>query len=884
MKKTVACLLAVFLLFGAATAGFAASENESCSEKMLLMRDLGVIYGYEDGTLRPDSNITRMEFVTMVLRLLGYYNAEGFSDAQNVFSDVTEDMWGAANINLSHRLGIVDGHGDGRFEPEASVTANQAVKVLVCVLGYKPMAEKMGYPTGYLTYASQLGILKGVSTGETAATRGTVAELMANALESDIVEVTYNTDGTVVYAKSGRNLLDAMGIEKRSGFVYAVPGISIGSETDLDENQAVIDSTLYDVKCSGISDYIASSVNVWVNADSELRHPQILHIEKKDSGNEITAEARNISSKTTLDTFVYYDSSDREREVSLKDGTPIIYNGKLLTTAEASADRLKPESGYVTIKNTNSENMQTVMVWDFKTYVVQAVTEKGTVYDLFGEKLDLEDERLTVEVWLDGEKTELSALRADDIVSAAASLDGRYFRIYASRKTLKGTVSRVKDASQRAYYVEADGETGEYYLSKSYQRRLNLNSSKVSELYPGDSAVFCLDYFGEIAHTKETDRKNEVRYGYIADAAVETKSIGSKTLNLRILNEENKLEDYTVSENDSLRCGMAEGGSYATRTHAFDSLCSKLAGTDGVGRQTVKYKTDNEGKLRELYLSDSAQNSDMWGECVDTTYSYSYYNGTIDGRYLVDANTIGFYIPSAGDEVELFKSGRAVTMMSSAAYDVQLYDIVDNRVGAVVIKTHIPTNYGYRYMLDMTNGPVMLIESVGSYIDGDETVSCITGWQDGTEVTVAVADSLEKNSDSRDLLREGMLIQYLTNKEERSRAKTSDETEKIILFRAIEDFDQNSIPHYQQWNYKNNENSNAKIRVISGTVAAYDMPNMLVDCGADAAVSVNDGVNVIRWNNKTQKAEKATIHDIMLNESIFVRTRYNVTKDIYIFK
>ena len=92
------------------------------------------------------------------------------------------------------------------------------------------------------------------------------------------------------------------------------------------------------------------------------------------------------------------------------------------------------------------------------------------------------------------------------------------------------------------------------------------------------------------------------------------------------------------------------------------------------------------------------------------------------------------------------------------------------------------------------------------------------------------------------------------------------------------------MTHYQTWNYKSNENSNAKIRVISGSVAAYDLPNLLIDCGQDAAASVDDGVNVIRWNNKTKKAEKATIQDIMRNENILVRTRYNVTKDIYIFQ
>ena len=883
-KQLFACMLAIVLLFGAVPPGYAAEDAEQCSDNMLFMKDLGVIYGYEDGTLRPDNNITRMEFVTMVLRLLGYYHPEEFSGGESMFSDVPDDLWGAAGINFSHRLGFIDGHGDGTFGPEESVTVNQAVKVLVCTLGYKPMAEKMGYPAGYLTHAAQLGVLNGVATGEIAATRAAVADLMANALEAEIVETVYNADQTVDYTKSGKTLLDAMGIEKQGGFVYAVPGISIDADVDLEANQVLVDTTVYDVKCGNVSDSIASEVTIWVNTDSALRRPQILHMEKTDSRSDITVAARDVSAKTTPGTLVYYDNAGKEKSVTLPDGAAIIYNGKLLSTAEMTADRLMPESGYVTVKNTGGTGPKTVLIWDFKNYVVQTVTRDGTVYDIFGEKLDLEDSRLSVEVTVDGIAAELSALKADDILNVAASLDGMYYKILASRKTVSGTITRINDASQPIYDVTADDGKHALYLAKSYQKRLDENSSKLGQLYPGDSALFLLDAFDEIVYTKEADRKSEVQYGYIADAVVNAESFGDKELNLRILNENNRIEDYTLSESDSLRCGATENGVYTTRTHAFDSLLNEIVAADGVKRQAIKYKKDSQGQLRELYLSASGQNSEMWGDCVDTTYSYAYYNGTIDGRFLIDANTIGFYIPSAGDEIELFKSGRAVTMMSSAAYDVQLYDIVDNHVGVVVIKTHIPTNYGYQYMLDMANGSVMLIESMDSYLDGDETVSYVTGWQDGERVSVPVADILEENSDRRELLHEGMLIQYLINTEERSRAKTADEREEIILFRVIEDFNRDVLTHYQTWNYKSNENSNAKIRVISGSVAAYDLPNLLIDCGQDAAASVDDGVNVIRWNNKTKKAEKATIQDIMRNENILVRTRYNVTKDIYIFQ
>ena len=51
-------------------------------------------------------------------------------------------------------LSMLQGNGDGSFSPEEETTAEQAIKILVCALGYEPMAEeKGGYPTGYLTVA-----------------------------------------------------------------------------------------------------------------------------------------------------------------------------------------------------------------------------------------------------------------------------------------------------------------------------------------------------------------------------------------------------------------------------------------------------------------------------------------------------------------------------------------------------------------------------------------------------------------------------------------------------------------------------------------------------------------------------------------------------------
>lgn len=115
MKRIIASLLALSFVFSFWTSAYAEDEKSEYSNAMLLMYDLGIVNGYEDGTLRPDNKITRMEFVTMALRLMGYYNVDESYASKSTFEDVTADLWGAKSINLAYELKLVDGHTDTIF-------------------------------------------------------------------------------------------------------------------------------------------------------------------------------------------------------------------------------------------------------------------------------------------------------------------------------------------------------------------------------------------------------------------------------------------------------------------------------------------------------------------------------------------------------------------------------------------------------------------------------------------------------------------------------------------------------------------------------------------------------------------------------------------------
>lgn len=80
---------------------------------------------------RPDDNLTRDEMASMLVRGLGYTSLAGTAASYGTpFSDVTANP---GFITLAYDLGIMDGKGKNRFDPDASATREQAATVLVRV-------------------------------------------------------------------------------------------------------------------------------------------------------------------------------------------------------------------------------------------------------------------------------------------------------------------------------------------------------------------------------------------------------------------------------------------------------------------------------------------------------------------------------------------------------------------------------------------------------------------------------------------------------------------------------------------------------------------------------------------------------------------------------
>ena len=102
------------------------------------LSNLGVITGYEDGTFRPNASISRAEFVTIATRFFDYT-----AEYEGTFSDVSYSSWYADFVQAAVDMGLVNGYENGTFRPNASITRAEAVAIVNRVLLRRPDADHL---------------------------------------------------------------------------------------------------------------------------------------------------------------------------------------------------------------------------------------------------------------------------------------------------------------------------------------------------------------------------------------------------------------------------------------------------------------------------------------------------------------------------------------------------------------------------------------------------------------------------------------------------------------------------------------------------------------------------------------------------------------------
>jgi hypothetical protein len=391
MKKTLAIILALALVFSSFTFAFA---EETLPADAKAVAGLGMLVGAGNGVTLDylKTAPTRIQAAIMVLRLKGLEaDAKAFTGTAN-FADANTAAWAApimAYLKANPALGFA-GTGGVNFEPNKQIDAKSYYKVMLETLGYKQnTAEVIGDFTFDKTFefAATKGLTKISSV--LSFTVNDLATATVEALKATIKGSTKTLAASLVEAKVITEAAAiAAGVYSPVPVVLAVESVTTDNLKQLTvkfnkEIKKAGDEDNYSVETDGDvvldenSDFAlqADKKTVIITLTTEAAQQEVIELTVED----ITAVDGSVLAETVV------------KDVELFDKTiPSVVSAKVV--------------GNDTIKVTFSEPMMTVATDDFEVdggdYIIQDVVASNAARTEFNVGLfsTLENGKLTVEV------------------------------------------------------------------------------------------------------------------------------------------------------------------------------------------------------------------------------------------------------------------------------------------------------------------------------------------------------------------------------------------------------------------------------------------------------------------------------------------------------
>lgn len=491
IRKTLCAILAfsIFmttLVFGAETSKLSDSFDEPYKRANAVLSALGIMQGKTETEFGAEDFVTRAEICRIILKFIGFEPAGAASES--LYSDVTSEHWAKQYIDTATALGFLNGNADGTFAPENAITAAQALKIIVCVLGYEQNAiAKGGYPSGYTAVAGDIGILKGVSLSDGAdkpLTAQKLAVLLYNALEVDLMELENYGSSYGSKVSKGNNVLGKYhDTERKKGIITDVYESADGA--GLAKDECVIDGEKYKTAID-LNQYLGYYGEFYCKTEEKGEIGTIIAFfpyEKSSGRNEVDFEdvlSVNVSGNMDVELKYYKDGGSSLKRINLS--APIIYyNGKeekfeSAAQVQTFIDSHMKQGRFILQESSGSNALDLMFIENYTSYTVADTnTEYGYVmYNIYSADkiqrglLDLssdgKNDRKVFYYNEDGKTISPGELMVDDVISVYESSDGKLYKIYRSKKQVTGVIERrnLLESKELSGDVEPEEPAAEY--------------------------------------------------------------------------------------------------------------------------------------------------------------------------------------------------------------------------------------------------------------------------------------------------------------------------------------------------------------------------------------------------------------------------------------
>lgn len=706
-------------------------------EPIQVLSALNIMNGDENGAFRPDDTIIRSEVTKMAICALGLSDAAEASKGTSKFPDVSKSHWANGYINLATDMGIIIGDDKGKFRPNDTITYAEAMTIMVRALGYEPKAqEKGGFPSGYILTASETGLTNKVQgTASAPISRGNVAYLTANALETKLMEQT-NFGSNPEYGVVDKTLLnDRLGVTKHEGQVIAIPNSSITGESKLSKGQVQIGEEVYETSYN-MSNLLGFNVTYYIEDEGKGTEQLILAVPTTGKNKTLAVSSKlfeKVTEKNGKKVIEYFESenSSKTKTAEISPTAKLVYNGKHAELTDELLNIAK-KSGTINLLDTDKNGIYDIIfVTVYRNMVVDTVSVNGRITDKYNQPALLlnEDVEYTIEKGLD--QLKVSDLKEYDVLSVAESLDKKFYIVAVSNESVTGKVTAKNDDG-----FVIDGKT--YEVADNYTDSITI----------GLEGKFYLDIDGRIAAV-DTSSQLSSNYAYLV-RGYETED---EVVKFRFFTKDGK--DTTVTAAEKIRVN-GSGGKRATEV-----LASLIGDGKDVTKQLVTYTTNADGKLTAI---NTAKDNTANGNTDTSNFTLNY---ILDdaifteatkklGNIRVNDQTVIFNIPSDSEDMTDYSMATIDMFEDKESYDVLVYD----RTEDFTAKAIVVTNANFKTNAD---SPIAVVKNVSTGTNNDDEITdVLRALVGGKEETIfAESEGILKKGDKP--LKAGDVIQYKKN-------------------------------------------------------------------------------------------------------------------------
>lgn len=303
MKKIIVVSLIILTLLMTFNNIYAIQASSDDIEETV--KALNIMNGYTDGSMHLDNNLTRAQFAKIIINASKYKNSVSSKSTTSPFKDVPYSNWAAPYINVAVSNALIKGYPDASFKPDQNVTLEEAITVVLAVMGYSSDDFGASWPYGQINTATNLGLLKNSSaqTGQEISRR-------------DAMNIVYNMLNSKL--KDGSLYIDTLGYKLLEDVIL----ISISEEdSSIKDGEILTSSGTYKILDNFNKDNVGKKGNVIINSNNEI-------ISFISSNNQVTTYTAYVALE---DDIIASTSNGNNISLGLDENTTVYYKGEKTT-------------------------------------------------------------------------------------------------------------------------------------------------------------------------------------------------------------------------------------------------------------------------------------------------------------------------------------------------------------------------------------------------------------------------------------------------------------------------------------------------------------------------------------------------------------------------